>query len=123
MMLHGQAFHLYARVKTVLSDLGGFRMRYDWGGASAHNPGLFCTNVWKKNLPLAPGEVDIARGDAAQFRPMDKDYMIVLVAIVLRAKDQFDNGEIRNREFQEIFQGLGFHPSHRSLQADARLCE
>ena len=31
-MLHGQLFHLYAKVQIALSDLDGFRMCYDWGG-------------------------------------------------------------------------------------------
>ena len=123
LMLHGQVFHLYARVKIVLSDLDGLRMLYDWGGTSAHKPCIFCTNVWKRNLPLPPGEVDITCGDAAQFRPMDKDQMIGIMAIVIRANDQFDNGELNNGEFKEIVQGLGFNPNPYSLQADARLCE
>ena len=52
LMLHGQVFHLYARVKIVLSDLQGFQICYDWGGASCHKPCLLCTNVWEKGLAI-----------------------------------------------------------------------
>ena len=49
--------------------------------------------------------------------------MIGLMAIVIRSKDQFGNGEINAGQFKEIVQGLGFNPNPYSLQADAQLCE
>ena len=122
-MLHGQLFHLYARLKIVLSDLVGFRMCYDWCGASSHKPCIFCSNVWKKDLPFVPGEVDITCTDAAQFRLLDKEQMIDLMAVVIASKDKHDNGELNQREFKEVVQGLGFNPNPYSLQADHRLCE
>ena len=77
----------------------------------------------KKNLPLAPGEVDITCTDAAQFRLLDKEQMIDLMAVVIASKDKHDNGELNQREFKEVVQGLGFNPNPYSLQADHRLCE
>ena len=48
MMLHGQAFTLFARVTAGLSDLDGIRMAADWRGAGSLRPCWICENLWKK---------------------------------------------------------------------------
>ena len=114
---------LFANVAIILTDLDGLRMTFDWGGASAHKPCICCANVWKKDIPLLPGNVNIHCTDTTLFKLRDHSDMIGIMAVLIESKSKYLNGEMGAGEYKELVQGLGFNANPWSLQADPALCE
>ena len=113
--LRGRTFMLFANVAVILTDLDGLKLTFDWGGASSHRPCLLCSNVWKKDIPLLRGHVNIFCTDPSKFEPTDQDTLVGVMDMLVRTKAKWLRNEITKAELKELVQGVGFNPNPWSL--------
>ena len=123
MLLGGQHVLLYADVRAIMTDLDGWRLCLDWYGANGHKPCMLCKNVWKKDLRLLPGQVDITCYDPTRFEAHSHDSLVGSMAVVIASADRVSDGRVGVREHKDLEQGLGFKPNALGLLADAELME
>ena len=121
MLLHGQAFTLYANSPLALTDLDGIRIAANWMGSNSTRPCTFCDNCWMKGHPLIPGQFDIAEPDFGNFRPRTHEVIVGIQHIMIRAEQEFKDGARTKTNFEALQSNLGYKPNPDGLFCDAEL--
>jgi len=116
---------LFARVTNIISDGDGFRMAFNWRGASSMKPCLKCWNTFAKGnadmTSLKPGFVTIACSDHSKFKPTSTAGVAQVVDLVNEAAAQVQAGTLPKPRLDELMLVHGFSPNPKGLLADKLL--
>ena len=122
LLLHGQIFHLYARVGVMLSDLDGWRIALDWRGAGSVRPCFLCKNCWdKKTEHEGDGQHNIGCHRFENFEPMDDDTLFGIMDLLVESKARVLAGLMSAGDFEELQKAIGFNCNPKGMLADKTL--
>lgn len=93
LMLHGQVFNCFLKLKVILSDLDGLRMSFDWMGTSSHKPCLWCSNIWMKGMEVLPGQTTICDFDTTHFQRHSRESFFGTMDVLVEAEDRVLGGD------------------------------
>ena len=123
LVLHGQPFHLYAKVRIVLTDLDGHRMTWDWRGAASIRACLKCDNCWIKGHHCLAGHVDIMCADADRFHAMEHSTLCNFADLITAMHGEMVAGRVTAARFQEVVKATGFNFNPDGVISDTDLRE
>ena len=124
LMLNGQHFLLFGKLKYLLGDGDGFRMVYDWRGANALKPCFRHGNVLSKGSCIAsrnPAFVEISCSDSSKFQTTSCDELLMNVDMLLEAEQRVGAGSMTKTRFVELQKVCGLNCNAHGLLADEGL--
>lgn len=117
---------LYARLGNLITDGDGWRLAFDWKGASSHRPCFRHFNVLRKNSDLAwrrPGYCEVTCTNPAAMKPWAAVDIYSAVDVLAGALDRVSAGTMTMASYKELetAYGLRFNRDGLLAAADLRL--
>ena len=124
MILNGQPFLLFAKLKFLIGDGDGLRMAWDWKGANALKPCFRHSNVVSKGSDLASRNssfVEITCADPTRFQPATSAEISMHVDMLLEAQSRVTAGALSKARFADLQKVCGLNCSPNGVLADLEL--
>lgn len=117
---------LYGRLGNLLTDGDGWRLAYDWKGASSHRPCFRHWNVLRKGSDLAwrqPGYCEITCSDPSVLKPWPAGDVYTAVDVLAGASGRVSEGTMPRVAYGELETAYGLKFNRYGLFAalDLRL--
>ena len=124
LILAGQPFLLFAKLKHIIGDGDGWRLLSDWKGACSLKPCFKHSNVVSKGSDLASRDgsfVEITCSDHRRFHTAAAADITEAVDVLLEARRRVHAGTITKGRFLDLQKVYGLNCSPEGVLADVEL--
>ena len=110
----------FGRLGNLLTDGDGWRITWDWKGASSHRPCFRHWNVLRKGGDLAwrrPGYCELTCSDPFAFKPWPVDDIYFAVDLLMAADDRVEAGTLPRVRLSELEVACGLNLNRDGILA------